>query len=177
MLLPPCEFLYHHTGLNYTVSFKNSVRFVGLPFLFGGLFARRKSTLLSLTPGTWYVLRVGTTEGHTSQCRGFLALLPIYSVQVWKFTQEASWLLCSWGANFKTRDWAFSSDFSLFLFSHWVMGKSESQMDITEMNAPKPKKKLRWSGLEIGLTVVVILLAIVAITMIVLYATYDGEYT
>uniref|UniRef100_A0A8V0X584 Neprilysin n=1 Tax=Gallus gallus TaxID=9031 RepID=A0A8V0X584_CHICK len=53
------------------------------------------------------------------------------------------------------------------------MGKSESQMDITEMNAPKPKKKLRWSGLEIGLTVVVILLAIVAITMIVLYATYD----
>lgn len=57
------------------------------------------------------------------------------------------------------------------------MGKSESQMDITEMNAPKPKKKPRWSGLEIGLTVVVILLAIVAITMIVLYATYDGEYT
>ncbi|KAM6356398.1 neprilysin [Alca torda] len=53
------------------------------------------------------------------------------------------------------------------------MGKSESQMDITEMNTPKPKKKLRWSGLEIGLTVVVILLAIVAITMIVLYATYD----
>lgn len=57
------------------------------------------------------------------------------------------------------------------------MGKSESQMDITEMNTPKPKKKLRWSGLEIGLTVVVILLAIVAITMIVLYATYDGECT
>ncbi|XP_064929448.1 neprilysin isoform X1 [Columba livia] len=55
----------------------------------------------------------------------------------------------------------------------WVMGKSESQMDITEMNTPKPKKKLRWSGLEIGLAVVVILLAIVAITMIVLYATYD----
>ncbi|XP_059678745.1 neprilysin [Gavia stellata] len=53
------------------------------------------------------------------------------------------------------------------------MGKSESQMDITEMNAPKPKKKLRWSGLEIGLAVVAILLAIVAITMIVLYATYD----
>ncbi|NWU48101.1 NEP protein, partial [Dromas ardeola] len=55
------------------------------------------------------------------------------------------------------------------------MGKSESQMDITEMNTPKPKKKLRWSGLEIGLTVVVILLAIVAITMIVLYATYDDS--
>ncbi|NXW56134.1 NEP protein, partial [Eurystomus gularis] len=53
------------------------------------------------------------------------------------------------------------------------MGKSESQMDITEMNTPKPKKKLRWSSLEIGLAVVVVLLAIVAITMIVLYATYD----
>ncbi|NXS54192.1 NEP protein, partial [Brachypteracias leptosomus] len=53
------------------------------------------------------------------------------------------------------------------------MGKSESQMDITEMNTPKPKKKLRWSALEIGLAVVVVLLAIVAITMIVLYATYD----
>ncbi|XP_010003012.1 PREDICTED: neprilysin isoform X1 [Chaetura pelagica] len=57
------------------------------------------------------------------------------------------------------------------------MGKSESQMDITEMNTPKPKKKLRWSALEIGLAVVVVLLAIVAITMIILYATYDGEYT
>ncbi|NXN74356.1 NEP protein, partial [Himantopus himantopus] len=55
------------------------------------------------------------------------------------------------------------------------MGKSESQMDITEMNTPKPKKKLRWSALEIGLAVVVILLAIVAITMIVLYATYDDS--
>ncbi|NXS43158.1 NEP protein, partial [Balaeniceps rex] len=55
------------------------------------------------------------------------------------------------------------------------MGKSESQMDITEMNTPKPKKKLRWSGLEIGLAVVAILLAIVAITMIVLYATYDDS--
>ncbi|XP_025913557.1 neprilysin isoform X2 [Apteryx mantelli] len=53
------------------------------------------------------------------------------------------------------------------------MGKSESQMDITEMNTPKPKKKLRWSAVEIGLAVVVILLTIVAITMIVLYATYD----
>ncbi|KGL77597.1 Neprilysin [Tinamus guttatus] len=53
------------------------------------------------------------------------------------------------------------------------MGKSESQMDITEMNTPKPKKKLRWSALEIGLAVVVVLLTIVAVTMIVLYATYD----
>ncbi|XP_062988136.1 neprilysin [Elgaria multicarinata webbii] len=53
------------------------------------------------------------------------------------------------------------------------MGKSESQMDITEMNSPKQKKKLRWSALEIGLAVVAILLAIVAITMIILYATYD----
>ncbi|XP_043348443.1 neprilysin isoform X1 [Dermochelys coriacea] len=55
----------------------------------------------------------------------------------------------------------------------WVMGKSESQMDITEMNTPKPKKKLRWSALEIGLIVVVILLTIISITMIALYATYD----
>uniref|UniRef100_A0A8D0HJC0 Neprilysin n=1 Tax=Sphenodon punctatus TaxID=8508 RepID=A0A8D0HJC0_SPHPU len=53
------------------------------------------------------------------------------------------------------------------------MGKSESQMDITEMNSPKQKKKLRWSALEIGLAVVVVLLTIVAITMIALYATYD----
>ncbi|XP_051637946.1 neprilysin [Manacus candei] len=53
------------------------------------------------------------------------------------------------------------------------MGKSESQMDITEMNAPKPKKKGRWSGLEVGLAVVAALLAVVAVTMIVLYATYD----
>ncbi|NXT75702.1 NEP protein, partial [Zapornia atra] len=53
------------------------------------------------------------------------------------------------------------------------MGKSESQMDITEMNTPKPKKKLRWSGLEMGLAVLVILLTIVAVTMIVLYATHD----
>ncbi|NWH72918.1 NEP protein, partial [Piaya cayana] len=53
------------------------------------------------------------------------------------------------------------------------MGKSESQMDITEVNTPKPKKKQRWSALEIGLAVVAVLLAIVAITMIVLYATYD----
>ncbi|XP_053165576.1 neprilysin [Hemicordylus capensis] len=55
------------------------------------------------------------------------------------------------------------------------MGKSESQMDITEMNSPKQKKKLRCSALEIGLAVVVILLAIVAITMIILYATYDDH--
>ncbi|NXN19095.1 NEP protein, partial [Indicator maculatus] len=54
------------------------------------------------------------------------------------------------------------------------MGKSESQMDITEMNAPKPKKQLRWSGLEIGLAAVVVLLTVVAVTMIILYATYDG---
>ncbi|XP_070609574.1 neprilysin [Erythrolamprus reginae] len=53
------------------------------------------------------------------------------------------------------------------------MAKSESQMDITEMNSPKPKKKLGWSPLEIGLAAVVLLLAIVAITMIILYATYD----
>ncbi|XP_054839274.1 neprilysin isoform X2 [Eublepharis macularius] len=51
------------------------------------------------------------------------------------------------------------------------MGKSESQMDITEMNSPKQKKKPRWSALEIGLAVVVALLAIVGITMIILYTT------
>uniref|UniRef100_A0A8C5RZE8 Uncharacterized protein n=1 Tax=Laticauda laticaudata TaxID=8630 RepID=A0A8C5RZE8_LATLA len=56
------------------------------------------------------------------------------------------------------------------------MAKSESQMDITEMNSPKPKRKLRWSPLEIGLAAVVLLLAIVAITMIILYATYDGKF-
>ncbi|NWR51505.1 NEP protein, partial [Regulus satrapa] len=55
------------------------------------------------------------------------------------------------------------------------MGKSESQMDITEMNTPKPKKKPGWSGLEIGLAAVVVLLTIVAITMIALYATYDAS--
>ncbi|XP_066475083.1 neprilysin [Tiliqua scincoides] len=53
------------------------------------------------------------------------------------------------------------------------MGKSESQMDITDMNSPKQKKKQRWSALEIGLAVVAVLFAIVAITMIILYATYD----
>lgn len=55
------------------------------------------------------------------------------------------------------------------------MGKSESQMDITEMNSPKQKKKTRWSAMEIGLTVVVILLAIIGITMIILYATRSGK--
>ncbi|XP_006016519.1 neprilysin isoform X1 [Alligator sinensis] len=55
------------------------------------------------------------------------------------------------------------------------MGKSESQMDITEMNTQKPKKKSRWSFLEIGLSVVVILLTIIAVTMIVLYATYKDS--
>lgn len=55
------------------------------------------------------------------------------------------------------------------------MGKSESQMDITEMNTQKTKEKSRWSFLEIGLSVVVILLTIIAVTMIVLYATYKGK--
>ncbi|XP_069474514.1 neprilysin [Ambystoma mexicanum] len=53
------------------------------------------------------------------------------------------------------------------------MGKSESQMDITDTIAPRPKKKSRWSFMEIALTVIVLLLTIVAITMIVLFATYD----
>ncbi|KAI1236050.1 hypothetical protein IHE44_0002146 [Lamprotornis superbus] len=65
------------------------------------------------------------------------------------------------------------SRFQAYDSGHWVMGKSESQMDITEMNTPKPKKKLGWSGLEVGLAVVVVVLTIVAVTMIALYATYD----
>ncbi|XP_074154146.1 neprilysin [Sminthopsis crassicaudata] len=52
------------------------------------------------------------------------------------------------------------------------MGRSESQMDITEINSPKPKAK-RWSALELSLSVLVLLLTIIAVTMIVLYATYD----
>lgn len=52
------------------------------------------------------------------------------------------------------------------------MGRSESQMDITDVTAPKPKKP-RWSPLEISLSVLVLLLTIIAVTMIALYATYD----
>lgn len=55
------------------------------------------------------------------------------------------------------------------------MGRSESQMDITDINTPKPKKKQRWTPLEISLSVLVLLLTIIAVTMIALYATYDGE--
>lgn len=55
------------------------------------------------------------------------------------------------------------------------MGRSESQMDITDINTPKPKKKQRWTSLEINLSVLVLLLTIIAVTMIALYATYDGE--
>ncbi|GAB1290765.1 Neprilysin [Apodemus speciosus] len=46
-------------------------------------------------------------------------------------------------------------------------------MDITDINAPKPKKKQRWTPLEISLSVLVLLLTIIAVTMIALYATYD----
>ncbi|XP_023379788.1 neprilysin [Pteropus vampyrus] len=53
------------------------------------------------------------------------------------------------------------------------MGRSESQMDITDINTPKPKKKQRWTPLEISLSVLVLLLTIIAVTMIGLYATYD----
>lgn len=53
------------------------------------------------------------------------------------------------------------------------MGRSESQMDITDINTPKPKKKQRWTPLEISLSVLVLLLTIIAVTMIALYATYD----
>ena len=56
------------------------------------------------------------------------------------------------------------------------MGRSESQMDITDNNTPKPKKKQRWTPLEISLSVLVLLLAIIAVTMIALYANYDGEF-
>uniref|UniRef100_A0ABI7WQU0 Neprilysin n=1 Tax=Felis catus TaxID=9685 RepID=A0ABI7WQU0_FELCA len=52
------------------------------------------------------------------------------------------------------------------------MGKSESQMDITDINTPRPKKQ-RWTSLEISLSVLVLLLTIIAVTMIALYATYD----
>ncbi|VTJ91765.1 Hypothetical predicted protein, partial [Marmota monax] len=52
------------------------------------------------------------------------------------------------------------------------MGRSESQMDITDINTPKPKKP-RWTPLEISLSVLVLLLTIIAVTMIALYATYD----
>lgn len=52
------------------------------------------------------------------------------------------------------------------------MGRSESQMDITDMSPPKPRNQ-RWTPLEISLTVLVLLLSIIAITMIALYATYD----
>lgn len=55
------------------------------------------------------------------------------------------------------------------------MGRSESQMDITDINTPKPKKKQRWTSLEINLSILVLLLTIIAVTMIALYATYDGE--
>lgn len=47
-------------------------------------------------------------------------------------------------------------------------------MDITDMSPPKPRTQ-RWTPLEISLTVLVLLLSIIAITMIALYATYDGE--
>ncbi|XP_030879641.1 neprilysin [Leptonychotes weddellii] len=52
------------------------------------------------------------------------------------------------------------------------MGRSESQMDITDISTPRPKKQ-RWTPLEISLSVLVLLLTIIAVTMIALYATYD----
>ncbi|KFO27911.1 Neprilysin [Fukomys damarensis] len=54
------------------------------------------------------------------------------------------------------------------------MGRSESQMDITDINTPKPKKKQQWTPLEISLSVLVLLLTVIAVTMIALYATYDA---
>ncbi|KAK1168496.1 neprilysin-like [Acipenser oxyrinchus oxyrinchus] len=55
------------------------------------------------------------------------------------------------------------------------MGKSESQMDIIDNNAPKSKKKLRWTSLEIGLTTIVSLLIIVVIALVALYVTQGGD--
>ncbi|RXM29437.1 Neprilysin [Acipenser ruthenus] len=55
------------------------------------------------------------------------------------------------------------------------MGKSESQMDIIDNNAPKSKKKLRWTSLEIGLTTIVSLLMIVVIALVALYVTQGGD--
>ncbi|XP_033885136.1 neprilysin-like isoform X1 [Acipenser ruthenus] len=55
------------------------------------------------------------------------------------------------------------------------MGKSESQMDIIDNNAPKSKKKLRWTSLEIGLMTIVSLLMIVVIAMVALYVTQGGD--
>ncbi|MGH0143047.1 UNVERIFIED_CONTAM: hypothetical protein FKN15_077591 [Acipenser sinensis] len=42
-------------------------------------------------------------------------------------------------------------------------------------NAPKSKKKLRWTSLEIGLTTIVALLMIVVIAMVALYVTQGGD--
>ncbi|XP_008519227.1 neprilysin isoform X2 [Equus przewalskii] len=53
------------------------------------------------------------------------------------------------------------------------MGRSESQMDITDINTPKPKKQQRWTPLEVSLSVLVVLLTVIAVTTIALYATYD----
>ncbi|XP_041127018.1 neprilysin-like isoform X2 [Polyodon spathula] len=55
------------------------------------------------------------------------------------------------------------------------MGKSESQMDIIDNNAPKSKKKLRWTSLEIGLTTIVALLMIVVIALVALYVRQGGD--
>ncbi|XP_062901381.1 neprilysin-like [Mobula hypostoma] len=56
------------------------------------------------------------------------------------------------------------------------MGKSDSQMDMVDVNAEKSRRSLKsWSSLEIGLTVIVILLFIVVVSLIALYATRKDE--
>ncbi|XP_055970366.1 neprilysin [Sorex fumeus] len=52
------------------------------------------------------------------------------------------------------------------------MGLSESERDIADMCSSKPRRRYG-SPLEISLSVLVLLLTIIAVTMIVLYATYD----
>ncbi|MBN3308558.1 NEP protein, partial [Amia calva] len=55
--------------------------------------------------------------------------------------------------------------------------KTERQMEPVDNNAPKSKKKLQWTSLEIGLTTIVSLLMIVVIALISLIATQGGDDT
>ncbi|XP_072897744.1 neprilysin-like [Hemitrygon akajei] len=56
------------------------------------------------------------------------------------------------------------------------MGKSDSQMDMIDVNPEKSKRSCKsWSSLEIGLTTIVVLLFIVVVSLIALYATRKDE--
>ncbi|XP_059848311.1 neprilysin-like isoform X1 [Hypanus sabinus] len=56
------------------------------------------------------------------------------------------------------------------------MGKSDSQMDMIDVNPEKSKRSWKsWSSLEIGLTAIVVLLFIVVVSLIALYATRKDE--